>query len=240
MPRNKPIHMRNLNLALLLIVFYCLFCPVSQAQNNNAQSGIDRKKWEKISEQYDYSKEKAEEQKILKTDTSQGPSMPMTLHPVLFEIIKYTLFGIVILILIYIGYRLIRNGKFWDNKKVDKPKIYTLDNLEENLKEADIDSFLDDALRNKDYRLAVRLMYLNIIKSLANKELINWKIDKTNGEYLYEMYKNSLYKDFRKCTLAYEFIWFNEPQDFEKSDYEMISPSFLKLLTAINSPKKTV
>ena len=59
-------------------------------------------------------------------------------------------------------------------------KIFEMGDLE-NLKEADIDSFLDDALRNQDYRLTVRLMYLNIIKSLANKELINWKIDKTNG-----------------------------------------------------------
>jgi len=223
--------MRNIFFLSLLLFSAFMLCNNLLAQHNNSK-GIDRDKWEKIAEKYDYSKEKAKEEQP-KLEKKKTESNSYKLSPEFKVLLKYALFVIVILILVFIGYRLTVNGKFWDNKKLEKPKVYTLENLEENLSEANIDSFLDDALKNNDFRLSIRLMYLNIIKTMAQKELIKWKKDKTNGDYLQEMYEHNLYTDFSRCTLAYEYVWFNELKDFNKAQYESIKPSFEKLLAAI-------
>lgn len=231
--RNKLKSMKNITITLLLIFSTFMFCTNTGAQSINKSNSIDRNKWEKIAEKYDYSKEKEDTKKKEKEKEITENRSSSKLSPVTKEFIKYTLFGIVILILVFIGYRLIRNGKFWDNKKLEKPKVYTLENLEENLAEANIDLFLQDALSSSDFRLSVRLMYLNIIKALSQKEIINWKRDKTNGEYLLEMNEHNLYSDFRKCTLVYEYVWFNELKDFNREQYERIKPAFEQLLAAI-------
>ena len=228
--------MKNITFTLFIIFSTFLFCPNTGAQSSNKSNGIDPKKWEKIAEKYDYSKEKEEKEqpknKLPESKKTENPNNSK-LSAATKAFIKYTLFGIVILILIFIGYQLIRNGKLWDNKKLEKPKVYTLENLEENLAEANIDLFLQDALSSSDFRLSVRLMYLNIIKALSQKEIIHWKRDKTNGDYLLEMNEHNLYSDFRKCTLVYEYVWFNELKDFNREQYEGIKPAFEQLLVAI-------
>jgi hypothetical protein len=225
--------MKNITITLLLIFSTILFCGKSKAQNSVKSNGIDQKKWEKIAEKYDYSKEMETQVPKEKSEKKLEKTTNSKLSPEFIAIIKYSLFGIVILLLVFIGYKLIANEKFFNNKKLEKPKVYTLENLEENLNEADIDLFLQDALAHKDFRLSVRLMYLNVIKALAQKELIIWKRDKTNGDYLQEMNKHKLYKDFRKCTLVYEYVWFNELNDFNREQHERIKPAFEQLLASI-------
>ncbi len=225
--------MKNITITLLLIFSTIVFCGKSKAQSSIKSNGIDPKKWEKIAEKYDYSKEMEEQAPKEESEKKLEKTTSSKLSPEFKAFIKYTLFGIVILILVFIGYLLIANEKFFSNKKLEKPKVYTLENLEENLNEADIDLFLDDALVNKDFRLSVRLMYLNVIKALVQKELITWKRDKTNGDYLQEMNKHKLYKDFRKCTLFYEYVWFNELNDFNSEKFDRIKPAFEQLLASI-------
>ena len=237
----KTCPMKNIAFSILFILINSLFCQPLFAQENSNASGINRKKWEKIAERYDYNKEK-EEPKIKepkkKEEKKLESNKSVNLSTSLKEIIKYALFAVVILILIFIGYKLLRNGKFWSNKKIEQPKVYTLDNLEENLNEADINSFLDEALKNNDFRLSVRLMYLNIIKELSQNGFIEWKRDKTNGDYLRELRRNKLYRDFKKCTLAYEFIWFNEQQGFDRIQFDEVRPDFEKLLGNITKSTK--
>jgi hypothetical protein len=144
--------------------------------------------------------------------------------PEVQEILKYSLFGIVILILAFIAFRLIIGGTLWNNKKLEKPKVYTLENLEENLTEVELDEFLNNAAKENDYKLSIRLMYLSILKSLSQKGIIQWKKEKSNGDYLKELRNSNLYLDFKKCTLIYEFVWFSEMMEFDKKRFEIYSP----------------
>jgi hypothetical protein len=238
--------MKKLKIYLLFILLSLLFCNQISAQNDNSSSKIDRKKWEKVAEDYDYSNEYVQPQEKHKPKEKENKKLPkLDEKPFEFSqefvnILKYSLFAVVILLLVYIGYILIRNGNFWNNYKIDKPKVYTIENIEENLEEADIVSFLDEALLKNDFRLAIRLMYLNILKEMSIRNLIQWKKDKTNGDYLYELRKTALYNDFRKCTLAYEFIWFNNLEAFDLDKFNSVKPDFDSLLSLVNnSTKKT-
>jgi hypothetical protein len=128
----------------------CFHLQNGLAQDLNNSPKIDQKKWEKIAEKYDYSsiqkapkKEKPTNneikmepiQKAEKAENGQSNNL-----------VSYALFALVIIALIYIGYRIIRNGQFWNNKNIVRDKVYTLENLEANLAEVDIDPFLKQAL----------------------------------------------------------------------------------------------
>ena len=68
--------------------------------------------------------------------------------------------------------------------------------------------------------------------------MINWKKDKTNGDYLNEMKNSVNYQLFKKCTSLYELVWFNEILNFDRDDFNEIIPDFNQLIS--NLEAKTV
>ncbi|MEM9990127.1 MAG: DUF4129 domain-containing protein, partial [Bacteroidota bacterium] len=78
---------------------------------------------------------------------------------------------------------------------------------------------LQEAIDTENYRLAVRLYYLEIIRELSLKKQIEWKHDKTNRIYLHEMRGHLLEQPFREITQLFEKIWYGNRRvpfhDFE-------------------------
>lgn len=68
----------------------------------------------------------------------------------------------------------------------------------------------EKAVAVKNYRLAVRLMFLNLLKNMSERNVINYKQDKTNFDYLSELYAGSLYPHFFKVTRNYEYSWYGQ------------------------------
>jgi hypothetical protein len=108
-------------------------------------------------------------------------------------------------------------------KKTAAPVI-TAENMDQHIFETEFDRFLRNALSSGDYKLAVRIYYLKIIKSLAEHKLIKWKKDKTNATYLREMRQHNLYEEFRNLTAMYEKIWFGDIM-FTESDFGVLKPT---------------
>lgn len=101
----------------------------------------------------------------------------------------------------------------------------TLDNLEEYLHETDLDRFLRTALAEKNYALAIRLYYLQIIKDLSTKGAISWSREKTNRDYLREMRQHPLSEPFRTATRTFERVWYgNLPLD--ETLFKSLEPDF--------------
>jgi hypothetical protein len=75
---------------------------------------------------------------------------------------------------------------------------------------------LTRALDNQNYRLAVRLLYLQTLKRLADRTLIRWQVDKTNRAYVQEL-DGGLAGPFERLTARFEYVWYghfapDEPQ----------------------------
>lgn len=79
---------------------------------------------------------------------------------------------------------------------------------EEIINNQDIQSLIDQALKDKNYRLAVRFYYLFTLQQLSGKELIDWQVQKTNHEYIYEIKSNELRSQFGRLTDIYDYIWY--------------------------------
>lgn len=146
-------------------------------------------------------------------------------------IIKWLIFGLLISVLVFLVLRVLGINPF--NRKADKNKInIDLEELEENLDTAEIDPHLYEAIKSKNYKLAIRLYYLMIIQKLALKEKIVWKKYKTNKHYLNELRNKEEYEPLKKLTLTYEKSWFGE-KDITENEYNYLNKDFVNFLQNI-------
>lgn len=204
-------------------------------QEISPKNKLNKKSWEKISEEFDYrdsikvKKEKTEEEK------KEVKEKETQLSPWIKDLIKYSLFSVVIIFLVILLYKLITGNSIFGNKKIEKQISFSIEEIEENLFEADIEKFIDQSVSAKDFKMAIRLYYLNVLKILAEKNVIIYKKDKTNGNYIVEIMDNSLQKEFKDCTSIYEYVWFKEKVVFEKNDFEEAVPVFNDIIQKASS-----
>lgn len=84
---------------------------------------------------------------------------------------------------------------------------------------------IDKARKDKKYRQAIRLQYLQVIKYLTEKSIIHYQPDKTNLEYLLQLKASNYYKPFFDITRNYEYSWYGL-FDVDESTYNYINKDF--------------
>ncbi|MFT4095374.1 MAG: hypothetical protein QM640_17235 [Niabella sp.] len=67
---------------------------------------------------------------------------------------------------------------------------------------------IQKAITDRNYRLAIRLQYLQVLKTLTDRRIINYRPDKTNFEYLLQLKPTDYYTDFLNITRNYEYSWY--------------------------------
>ena len=89
----------------------------------------------------------------------------------------------------------------------------------EDIHTLDFGTRLQQAEATGNYRLAVRLGYLEVLKQLADQNLIRWQPDKTNHDYLYELPIGTLPPAFRELTRQFDYVWYGEHDDLTPTHY---------------------
>lgn len=124
----------------------------------------------------------------------------------------------IFLVAVYILVRLFMNHRGrWFFEKKDEPVAVNLSNVEQHIHEADFSELLNEAEQNGDTRQSVRLLYLWLLKTLADDSVIGWNPDKTNVDYLAEIKDKVLQGEFRYLSYLYNYIWYGE---FSLNDLE--------------------
>lgn len=78
----------------------------------------------------------------------------------------------------------------------------------EDIHQIDFAALIAQAEALGDYRRAVRLYYLRVLKGLTDKALIDWSPSKTNWSYAHELKNDQLRRLFENLTRQFEFIWY--------------------------------
>jgi hypothetical protein len=169
-------------------------------------------------------------------DSQNNFSPDPLIDPITFkEFAQFVLILLAVFLLAFVVYKAVVGDTILINNKIQRTKSpTTLKEIETNLHEADVESFLEKALNEKKYRLAIRLYYLAIIKELSVKSAIVWKKDKTNGHYLRELrsHKHPKLKEFSNVTRIFEYVWYSD-MDFDGGQFQEVRIDFKELLTAI-------
>jgi hypothetical protein len=79
---------------------------------------------------------------------------------------------------------------------------------EENIHEISFDEEIEKAIHSKNFRMAVRLLYLQTLMGLAGKGIIKWQTNKTNSAYLDELNGSVYRQSFGDLTLQFELNWY--------------------------------
>ena len=97
---------------------------------------------------------------------------------------------------------------------------FSLNVTEHDLAQKDYDTWLQSALSENNYKDAVRILYLKTLQELNKLELISWKADKTNSDYMQELTGHPAKSTFGRLTYMYEYV--------EYGDFEIGEHGFLK------------
>ncbi|MFB9056377.1 hypothetical protein ACFFU9_06425 [Mariniflexile ostreae] len=103
----------------------------------------------------------------------------------------------------------------------------------ENIENTNIQSLINIAENDKDYRLAIRYHYLLVLKTLSLKKLIKFEDDKTNADYLNELSHQPFVEKFSYTLYLYNYTWYGE-FDVDNHQYNTAKTNFTNLLNAIS------
>lgn len=124
---------------------------------------------------------------------------------------RWIFYGLVLGAVIFIVLKLLQvdvTGAFGRSAR-SVPLPY--DTLQENIHEVDFQTRLTEAEAAGNYRLALRLGYLQLLKQLSDRGLIRWQPNKTNHAYLDELPPTGpLRPAFRELTRQFEYVWYGE------------------------------
>ncbi len=89
----------------------------------------------------------------------------------------------------------------------------------------DFDALISSSLASKEFRIAARYHYLKSLKLLSDKKIIDWKINKTNKQYMHEISNPELKKSFEELTFLFEWFWYGD-YPLEESFFYQAQKSF--------------
>lgn len=157
-----------------------------------------------------------------------GETFGLDISPQTLLILEYTIYALMGALVIYVLVRVFINEKFSAIFSKKAKSIVDIDLAEHHIESIDLDALMNDALKDKDYRLAVRYQFLKILKLLSQKNHIEWHFEKTNVDYEREIQQSNLQQEFKNASYLYENIWYGE-QPIDETGYTKTSSRFTNL-----------
>lgn len=157
-----------------------------------------------------------------------GQIFGIHLTPGMYEIIKLIVYSLLIIFAIYILVKLLVGDNASSLFSRQSKLVAPLNIQEEHIENVDLDTYIKNALKEENYRLAIRYMYLKSLKLLSLNNLIEWHFEKTNTDYYQEIENISLKENFKKASYLYDNIWYGE-YSLDKNGFENAQKDFERL-----------
>jgi hypothetical protein len=126
---------------------------------------------------------------------------------------QYLVFGICLLVLAYLGWRLFRSRRFQiiKPKRRRGPRVVLGERLEEDQTAADLLEEAERMARSGDARSAIRKAYVALLVELGDRGVLRLAQHRTNRDYLRAAREGGpppLYDQLLPLTSAYELHWY--------------------------------
>lgn len=203
---------------------YSSFTPTDYFGKRIEEKQFDKKKWQQITDGIDYKEIQPKEKPKKKEIDSFNDSYNLQLFSgKAAHVLQFLFFTIAIGVLVVVILYLIRQNLRAKNAITNR--VNSIEEVIDKIPETELERFLREALQASNYKLAIRIYYLMIIKGLSNRNWIKWKRDKTNYDYLREMKNNPHYGVFKNITHQFERVWYGDTH-LQENDFKKIQPDF--------------
>jgi hypothetical protein len=126
---------------------------------------------------------------------------------VLGNIILYSaIVALIVLAGVWLSNSSMRGIFYGSRKKLD----ITFSEDEVEISELDLQKLIDDNISSKNYRRAVRYLFLRELKRLSDNKVIEWNAAKTNRIYLLEIKDQTVRSKFKHVSWLFENIWYGD------------------------------
>lgn len=123
----------------------------------------------------------------------------------IFNVLPYIILGVLIFLLIKFFLKVNSRQLVLGEQK--KGSV-SLSNDEHIINNEDISALIENAIKDQNYRLAIRYLYLLALKNLSENGTIQWELQKTNDDYVNEINNEALKQNFINITRIYDYVWY--------------------------------
>jgi hypothetical protein len=123
---------------------------------------------------------------------------------------------------------------FYSDKEIPLPE---LTEGEEYNEDYDFNKAISLQISLGNFRNAIRLLHLKVLKELEIREMIQYAKDKTNREYTKEIADAKMRSDFSGLTRIYNAVWYGN-YFISGSEFEQYSDRFNQFIEGIDATKK--
>jgi len=226
-------HIPNLKLFLLLLLSFSCFA----FHEARAAHAITDQQWQQLTNDKAFSYKNEKEMTQERTMNVSQNFFSKLIGWLFFfftstagRTILWVLVALFIGYLVYKGFLADRQALFKREKKVAEEQ-----GAEEVIEEIDNHNWeiqFRNAVKEGNYKLAIRSGYLLILQLLNEHQLIQYRADKTNYDYAYEL-RDTRYKlPFKQLTRQYEFAWYG--------DYSVAEESFREYMRVYEGLKSDI
>lgn len=125
-------------------------------------------------------------------------------------LVKIVAIVVIIFVIFLIVKALInKEGQWIFGKNAEKRNIQYTD-AEKNIHLLDFEKLIKESIQAGEKRIAIRYYYLWLLKVMAQNHYIEWDIEKTNSDYLYELQRQDHKEEFTYLSYLYNYIWYGE------------------------------
>jgi hypothetical protein len=195
---------------------------------------IDDSKWKETTRNIDYYEKSniPKKRKQLKENKTERNYLDRFIP--LFQIVLLILVVLLIVgLVIYISKQIKQS-----NIQVKSDDAYwQIDLSKADSAEKILNEKLSSATLNQDFTVAIRLKYLQALNELNRGQLVVWRKDKTNADYIQELQGTDYQKEFALLTEYYENSWFGKFLP-NKVSYEIICSAFSAFIKQLQPNKE--
>lgn len=178
---------------------------------------------------HDFQKEKEKEKpKKKEQKPSDNEAKPSSVN---LNLIGWILVLIALVIIIFLFLKANGISLFTKNARTIDATIEQ-EELEKNIFESDLEKAIQKYIAEKNYRYATRLLFLHLLKTMAQKNIIEYSAHKTNFDYLFALSNTKNYTVFANVVKAYEYVWYGE-FEVNETQFNSIKQEFEYLLNQL-------
>ena len=128
-------------------------------------------------------------------------------YSTVFDYIYYALMIIALILIVRGLLKADRRGLLFGKSNSEELKMKELN---EDISKLNFDDLIYSAIETKNYKLAIRYLYLKSLQLLSDHEIIELKENKTNYQYLSEIKNRRISRAFHNAMTIFEWIWYGE------------------------------
>lgn len=223
----------------LLLLFCLSFNGAVAAQQEKVSAVFPAERHKELMDKLSYQQKKEEAEDDKPDDKSWWESDLYKNWD--FNLSSTTSIIILILLLAGLGFLIFRilgdveMRKRTKGNKEEEDKIDLNDLKEEQLVAQGVSlSLLERAEQAGQYDIAVRLLYIQLLKELQDGGLIKYRRDFSNRDYQQQLRNSAFLADFREVTVDYERYWYGK-YPIERLGYRLVHRKFITLHAAIQA-----